>query len=438
MLSLLAVATATALAFEAPFDPQDNPGPWENQQLELTLAGGETLSVHALVAGPEDGPVVVLLHGFPDFSYGWRGVLPELARDHRVIAPDLRGYAGTQRPEGPYDMDTLVGDVEALLDQVSPAAPVHLMAHDWGAAIAWRAVADSPKRYASLSILSVPHPAALDGLWWESKQQRKYGRFAKQMQKGFMPGVMAKLAPEKKREAFYEAELVNNDALTDQDFARYALVFDERAETDAALAYYREALTLPRRGQPPAAQTVTVPTLVLWGAEDSYMLPSLAASSCGSVTARCESEVFDGVGHWLHWEKAPEVAQRWRAFQYGESMAPAQPEAATDFIGEWSLTDFDGAPASEQMSSTTWSFTAEGGFTWTGPDDTYTGTWEPADAGELNGLMLTLTGEPGPARCVWEVDADHLVVKLDDKGRGEFPANLSVDPDFDLYGFTRR
>jgi pimeloyl-ACP methyl ester carboxylesterase len=134
-------------------------GPWEHVQVQ---AGN--LSMHVLVAGPEDAPPVLLLHGFPDSSHGWRGVLPQWSTDHRVVAPDLRGYGGTDAPDDHYELEVLAQDIVALLDALN-IQQVDLIDHDWGAAITWEVAVANPERFTSITALSVPRPTALYEAW---------------------------------------------------------------------------------------------------------------------------------------------------------------------------------------------------------------------------------------------------------------------------------
>ncbi|MEP7021093.1 MAG: alpha/beta hydrolase, partial [Pseudonocardiales bacterium] len=114
-------------------------------------------------AGPAGAPVVILLHGFPQNSASWEQVIAQLtARGFRCLAPDQRGYSPGARPRGrwAYRILELVEDLRALVD-ASGADKVHLVGHDWGAAVAWIFAQRYPRRLASLSATSVPHPIAL-------------------------------------------------------------------------------------------------------------------------------------------------------------------------------------------------------------------------------------------------------------------------------------
>ena len=319
-----------ALVFAAVCAAQDLravPGPWDNRVAVLAGRGddGADLTMHYLVAGPPDAPAVVLLHGFPDFSYGWRHVIPLLSQDFRVYAPDLRGYAGTDAPRRGYDLDVLGGDVTAFLDVIGPvdgrdpAAPVHLIGHDWGATVGWRAVNDAPDRFLTWTALDVPHIRSLAAYLDESREQRKYRRFLAQLLAPLAPTILAGLGPERRARIAYREELVNDAALSDADIAWYQAAWDERREVIGPLRYYRRIVyhRRPVERYYEDAPAISVPTLVLWGAEDHYMLSPMAARSCEEVSARCASEVFPGAGHYLHWDLPEAVVGRWRAFVAG-------------------------------------------------------------------------------------------------------------------------
>src|SRR6185437_12111328 len=132
----------------------------------------ETLEFPVRDAGPPDGPVVVLLHGFPQTGACWDLVWPALtAAGYRTLAPDQRGYAPAAQPRGrrAYRTAELVADVEALI-AASGASRVHLVGHDWGAAIAWRLASARPELVQSLTAISVPHPAAFTRALLSSRQ----------------------------------------------------------------------------------------------------------------------------------------------------------------------------------------------------------------------------------------------------------------------------
>ena len=301
MLALL----QTALAITPVAD-----GPWEHVQVQTA-----SLSVHTLQAGPADAPAVVLLHGFPDASYAWRDVIPELSRDHRVIAPDLRGYGGTDKPKKGYELDTLGNDVVELLDALG-LDTVDLVGHDWGAAITWTAAYLAPERFSSITVLNVPHPTALWETWQENPAQREYKKFANLMTFALTPRILAGIDREDRGPDVYMPELVNDEVFDDAREDFYGELLNEVSETRPPLRYYKKNFNNWRKVWQRAEgfPDTTVPTLVLWGAQDSYMLVENAARSCEHVSARCEVATHPEAAHWLHWEQPSWVAEQWRAF----------------------------------------------------------------------------------------------------------------------------
>src|SRR3712207_984228 len=118
---------------------------------------------HVAQAGPEEGPLVLLLHGFPEFWYGWRRQIAWLAaRGFRVWAPDQRGYNLSDRPRGveAYRLDHLTDDVLGLVE-ASGRTRAHLVGHDWGGVVGWRFAERFPGSLDRLAILNAPHPAAM-------------------------------------------------------------------------------------------------------------------------------------------------------------------------------------------------------------------------------------------------------------------------------------
>lgn len=128
-----------------------------------TFLDVDGLRLHVMLAGPADGPLVVLLHGFPEFWYGWRKQIAPLAEaGFRVMAPDQRGYNTSDKPAGvsAYRLDALASDVVGLMDAVGRESAV-IIGHDWGAAVGWWTALRYPRRIARLAVLNVPHPVVL-------------------------------------------------------------------------------------------------------------------------------------------------------------------------------------------------------------------------------------------------------------------------------------
>jgi pimeloyl-ACP methyl ester carboxylesterase len=122
------------------------------------------VTLHAVHSGPEGGPLAILLHGFPEFWYGWRHQIGPLAgAGHRVLAPDQRGYNTSDKPVrvADYALDLLAADVIGLIDAAGAGrARAALIGHDWGGIVAWWAALRYPERIERLAVLNAPHPVA--------------------------------------------------------------------------------------------------------------------------------------------------------------------------------------------------------------------------------------------------------------------------------------
>jgi pimeloyl-ACP methyl ester carboxylesterase len=139
--------------------------------------------LHVVEAGQPDGKPVVLLHGFPEFWWGWRQQIPALAAaGRRVVVPDLRGYNLSGKPKGirAYGLDPLTDDLRGLLDDVgsgSGGEPIDVVAHDWGGAVAWWGALRFPERIARLAVLNTPHPSVMRQFLLHNREQRRRSRY---------------------------------------------------------------------------------------------------------------------------------------------------------------------------------------------------------------------------------------------------------------------
>ena len=250
------------------------------------------------VDGPEDGPPIMLLHGFPQTSLSWAAVAPPLvAAGYRVIAPDQRGYSPGARPVGVehYGADLLADDVTELADALGIDS-FHLVGHDWGACVAWVLATRRPERVRTLTAVSVPHLTAFGLALRSSEDQRAMSRY---MQLFRAPDEKAEdvvLAEDARRLAeFYDGQ-VGDDAL-----AEYLAVFGDRATLTAALSWYRAMA--PWLNELPA---VTVPTTYVWSSGDKA-LGREGAEMCGDfVDADYRFVELPDVTHWIP-DEAPDA-----------------------------------------------------------------------------------------------------------------------------------
>jgi pimeloyl-ACP methyl ester carboxylesterase len=258
---------------------------------QLRIPVGD-LVLDAVATGPSDGPPVVLLHGFPQTSWCWRGVWPALAEAGlRVVAPDLRGYSADARPQGVehYRMPLLVGDVLAVLDHLG-AAQAHVVGHDWGAGIAWQVAARHPERVRTLIAVSVPHPLAFAEALRSDPDQRARSQY---MRDWHDPDTERRLLDAGLENVFGGIPTV--------DAERYLAVLRQPGALTAALSYYRAQSRADVEGLGP----VTAPTLHVWSDGDLALGPTAAHATGDHVAGPYRFEVLAGVSHWVP-EQAPD------------------------------------------------------------------------------------------------------------------------------------
>ena len=247
-------------------------------------------------AGPVDGTPVVLLHGFPQDSRSWGAVARLLqARGYRTIAPDQRGYSPGARPRPlrSYRLSKLSDDIVELIE-IAGLGPVHLVGHDWGAAVAWEVAARRPDLLMSLTALSVPHPAAFFRAMFTSSQGLK-SRYILFFQLPWFPE--RKLTSGKSWE-----RSLRSTGMSSQAAARDAERMRDRDAARGALNWYRAMfLSSPRA----LRAKITVPTLYLWSDRDAAIGPQGAALTPRFVAGPYTFEILQGVSHWIP-EEAPE------------------------------------------------------------------------------------------------------------------------------------
>jgi pimeloyl-ACP methyl ester carboxylesterase len=255
------------------------------------LAVGE-LTFRCRSAGPLDGPLVLLLHGFPQTSAVWTSTLSALAaKGHRAVAPDLRGYSPGARPvEIPaYEIGPLVQDVLDIADALG-APEFDLVGHDWGGVIAWQVAGAAPGRLRSLAVVSTPHPtafgAALRGeLGGDQAARSGYAALFEE------PGVAEDFLL-----ADGAAALRGIFAgLPAEHVEDYVATLSEREALTAVLSYYRAT----RFDEQPPVGSIAVPTLYVWSTGDAYLGPEAAHATPSHVSGPFRYAELADVPHWV-------------------------------------------------------------------------------------------------------------------------------------------
>lgn len=276
---------------------------WHHQFIETNR-----IRLHCVTQG--DGPLVVLLHGFPEFWYSWRYQIPALAQHFRVVVPDLRGYNDSDKPDSGYDLATLTADIQGLV-QTLGYGRAHVIGHDWGGAIAWNFAQQFPQSLERLAILSAPHPqrflpylaSNLDQL------QRSWYLFAFQIP-GLPEWLIQNNLPEFVRSVF-RGLAVRKGVFTQENAQMYEAALQKPGVIGAALNYYRQFLSPMTwiKGWGADPRLITAPTLVLWGDEDAVLSRSLAEDLRKAVIASFQLKFVPNCGHWIQ-QEAPQTVNR--------------------------------------------------------------------------------------------------------------------------------
>lgn len=255
-----------------------------------------------------EGPLVVLLHGFPEFWYGWHRQLAPLANaGFRVVVPDLRGYNTSSKPPGvaAYRTGRLAADVRALIRE-GGAARARVAGHDWGGMVAYTLAAEHPEAVERLAILNAPHPRVFARRGLPDPRQIVRSWYALLFQMPWLPeralraGNWRLLREGMRREA-------RPGAFSDDDLARYVEAWSQPGAITAMLHYYRAALRHP----PSAAMAdtpVQAPVRVIWGERDPHLLPSLAEPSHDDVPGLESVIRLPDASHWLQHDQPERVA----------------------------------------------------------------------------------------------------------------------------------
>ena len=265
------------------------------QSTFFKLANGITL--HGVVAGPQDGPLCVLLHGFPEGWACWRKVLPLLAdAGYRVLAPDLRGYGLSDKPIGTaaYRVATLVQDVRDLIKAAGRDHCV-LIAHDWGAGLGWAFAAAHPEMVRKMVIVDGPRIEALRKTMYTSLRQLLNSWYVLYFQVPLIPefGMSSDL-----RVIFKGiAADAGREAYEPRDLDYYVASFSQPYSLTAAMNYYRAAAQLGT-GLPTVPMQTS--TLVIWGANDKYLEPHIIYALEDRLQPGLEKVVIlPTLSHWI-------------------------------------------------------------------------------------------------------------------------------------------
>jgi pimeloyl-ACP methyl ester carboxylesterase len=276
---------------------------------------GVDLFVRAV--GNPAAPLVLFLHGFPEYSGAWDEVLPAFAGQFHAVAPDQRGYARSSKPEGveAYRIKHLVRDVLALGDRLSPGRPFALVGHDWGGSVAYATAIAAPARISRLAVINGVHPGPFQRALIEDDAQRRAS--------SYIPYLRDPRAEERLSANTYEKLLAMLSRfgpqpwLTPEKRAAYLEAWSAPGALTGMLNWYRASpLLVPAPGEAvdpakvvkldPAQLRIRMPHLVIWGMDDRALPPSARAGLadyCDDLTVR----EIAGTDHWVVHQRTGEV-----------------------------------------------------------------------------------------------------------------------------------
>lgn len=273
------------------------------------------IKVHCALQG--EGPAMVFLHGFPEFWYCWRRQIPAFAGKFRAVAPDMRGYNTSAKPEGveQYRMSVLVEDVRGLIEALEEEK-VFLVAHDWGGAVAWAFAEKYPHMLHKLVILNAPHPLIFARELKSNPLQRKASEYMLLLRSSRAEEVLSRDGYAWLREAVFNS-CKDPSAYTVEDRAAYIEAWSQPGALTGSVNYYRAAGTpkAPKEQGVERGETgktngiIGVPTLVIWGEEDVALTLSLL-DGLDDYVPDLKVIRIPGATHWVQ-SDVPDLVNRY-------------------------------------------------------------------------------------------------------------------------------
>ncbi len=263
------------------------------------------IRLHVVQEGPADGRLLILLHGFPEFWYGWRRQIPHFAAaGYRVWAPDQRGYNLSDKPRGiaAYNLDALAADVVGLIDAAGEEK-AFLVGHDWGGAAAWWVAAKYPQRLEKLVVMNAPYGSVMTRSLSKNPAQRRKSWYMFFFQLPWLPELVSRRRDWRMLTGMLLSSSIRG-TFSKADLAEYRQAWSQPGAYPAMLNWYR-AMT---RGRPTPAsrQPLSVPTLLLWGAQDRFLGRELANKTIQKCS-QGQLVFLEDATHWLHHEQPERV-----------------------------------------------------------------------------------------------------------------------------------
>lgn len=258
------------------------------------------IDIHAVTAGPVDGSPVLLLHGFPEFWYGWRHQIPSLVEaGYRVIAPDQRGYNRSDKPRGidQYTIDQPMFDALGILDHYGYDT-ANFVGHDWGAGVVWQLLLRHPERVNRAVTVNVPHPEVYREYFTRSPCQLLRSWYIFFFQLPRLPEWLCRIGDWRGLRWFTDTSN-REDTFTESTLDRYREAWSRRDAVTGMINWYRAMIQ--ESIEQPTSQMAGPPALLIWGPQDPYMDRAMARPSIDYCSTGHLERIEDGT-HWVHHE----------------------------------------------------------------------------------------------------------------------------------------
>lgn len=269
------------------------------------------INLHCVSQGK--GKLMLMLHGFPEFWYSWRHQIAEFAKDYHVVAMDLRGYNDSDKPEAvsAYQMSELLADVKGVISSLGYKDCI-LVAHDWGGLIAWNFAYKYPSMVEKLIVINLPHPAKfIAGLkTWQQLRKSWYIFF---FQIPFLPEFAFKANNYKAIASAFTDMAIDKSAFPSEVLTAFKDAAAKPGALTAMINYYRANFQIPSAKMPQDWGILDIPTLMIWGEEDTALGKELTYGTDAYVSD-LELKYIPNCSHWVQQEQPTLVNQHMREF----------------------------------------------------------------------------------------------------------------------------
>lgn len=267
------------------------------------------IKLHYVTQG--NGPLMLMLHGFPEFWYSWRHQIPEFAKDYQVVALDLRGYNDSDKPkqQSAYVMREFIQDIKGVIEELGYDKCI-LVGHDWGGAIAWSFAHTYPEMVERLIVMNIPHPAKFaEGLCTPQQLIRSAYMFFFQLP--WLPEALLQVSDYQAIETAFKSMAVDKSTFTQADLDAYKDAASKRGALTAALNYYRNVWQQGLLNH--NWDVLEVPTLLIWGESDAALGKELTYGT-DKYVRNLQIKYIPNCSHWVQQEKPQIVNQYMREF----------------------------------------------------------------------------------------------------------------------------